>query len=72
MGISNFKPSIHHKVQCGHRVFNILNDPLIALIQAQVDCQWEGGAPPKFSKTETAKVRDFDGVAFQAAGKKHN
>lgn len=63
MGVNNFKPSIHHKVQSGHKVFNILNDPLIAQIEHQVDCQWEGGVVPKFNKSAAAaqrKIRDFD------------
>lgn len=62
MGVKNFKPSLNHKVQSGHKVFNILNDPLIALIQHQVDCQWEGGVVPKFSKTAMRKLRDL-GIA---------
>ena len=49
MGINNFKPSIHHKVQSGHKVFNILNDPMIALVSPRIECQWENGMPPRIS-----------------------
>jgi len=49
MGV-DFKPSLMHKVLCGHKVFNIMNDPVIAAISPRIDCTWEGGAPPKFKK----------------------
>ncbi len=50
MGV-DFKPSLNHKVQSGHKVFNILNSPIIATIAPKIDCVWENGGPPKFHKT---------------------
>ena len=58
MGVKNFKPSIHHKVQSGHKVFNILNNPTIATIEPKINCAWEHGGPPKFHKT-TALIRNM-------------
>ena len=60
MGINNFKPSIHHKVQSGHKVFNILNDPMIALVSPRIECQWENGMPPRIpaNKRLNRKLQD--------------
>jgi len=62
MGVKNFKPSIHHKMQSGHKVFNILNDPMIALVSPRIQCEWEGGAPPRFNKHLQKKFQDLEGV----------
>ena len=51
MGVNSFKPSIHHKVQSGHKVFNILNDPVIATVSPRIECTWEGGQSPKWTKS---------------------
>ena len=60
MGISNFKPSIHHKVQSGHKVFNILNNPMIALASPRIECQWVNGMPPRPPKLNRKLQDDFD------------
>ena len=59
MGVTNFKTSIHHKVQSGHKVFNILNDPVIATVSPRIECTWEGGSPPKWSKSYAKKIKDL-------------
>ena len=43
MGVKNFKPSIHHKVQSAHKVYNIMNDPFIAGVSHRVESGWENG-----------------------------
>ena len=60
MGVSNFKPSIHHKVQSGHKVFNILNNPMIALASPRIECQWANGMPPRPPKLNRKLQDDFD------------
>lgn len=54
MGVDNFQPSIRHKVQSGHKVFNILNDPMIANVSPRIECNWKGGGPPKLNRTYLA------------------
>ena len=60
MGVSNFKPSIHHKVQSGHKVFNILNNPMIALASPRIECQWANGMPPRPQKLNRKLQDEFD------------
>ena len=60
MGVKNFKPSLRHKVQVGHKIFNIMDDPKIALIAPKVECKWKSGAPPRFDKHMAKKLKDLD------------
>jgi hypothetical protein len=60
MGIINFKPTFRHKVQIGHKIFNIMDDPRIALVSSRVKCRWDCGGPPRFDRNMAKNLKDLE------------
>ena len=61
MGVTDFEPSMHHKVQSGHRYFNICENETIDQVSPKVKCTWGDAGMPRFSKTYRKRMRDLEG-----------